>query len=639
MSDQAQRLEIATVRAEIGSNITYRFNNDAIGAALIPTDSGDIKNLKQVVADIQVEASEAVEDAVASGIVDLTGAVTSASASADRAETAAESTEELFTQLGDSDPSKGSALVFGVGRVVVSIAALKALPKTGSKYCFVTGYYASGDGGGGNYYIDSSDTISADNGSTLIVAADGARWKLNHNGSVSLKQAGCRGDEVTDDAPKFRALIATGIPVIIVDTVEKGFRLASNVPIPRSLTVKGNGVQPYAEGGPYQSKGQGSWLFFDHIGRGVSITTAVSSGFIATVYLEKIGTYRKHTAAINASWAPTGFDFDFYGSNADIFYTDLMILNANKAIFHTNGLAGRVTVDGVRGQWFAAGIQIDSAQDTTRISNVHHWVFWLADPNIAKWMMANTTLLNLQRCDTIMLSNIFSIYAHFGIAVYQNTGATPGSLSKLQGTNLYFDLCSNWLYVDPGATNVTMQIANINIFGMDVPAADSHGALIRGTNARIEIVNFISEAVSNEAMYIEGTGNLVKISGSRVKNWSRLTAGVSAFTVNTGNTLKFIDTVETEGTASVLFSGSGTIKYPQGVKLGQATISSGTTSVVVNHGLPLAPSISQIQLSMATGISTAKSVFVSAVTAATFTISAEVAPSAAISINWRASLE
>ena len=45
MTDQAQRLEIATVRAEIGSNITYRFNNDEIDAGGIPTESGDIKNL------------------------------------------------------------------------------------------------------------------------------------------------------------------------------------------------------------------------------------------------------------------------------------------------------------------------------------------------------------------------------------------------------------------------------------------------------------------------------------------------------------------------------------------------------------------------------------------------------------------
>lgn len=60
MADQTQRLEIATVRAEVGSNILYRFSNDAAAAAAIPTDSGDIKNLKQVILEIQAEAAEKI---------------------------------------------------------------------------------------------------------------------------------------------------------------------------------------------------------------------------------------------------------------------------------------------------------------------------------------------------------------------------------------------------------------------------------------------------------------------------------------------------------------------------------------------------------------------------------------------------
>lgn len=60
MADQTQRLEIATVRAEVGSNIVFRFANDAENADSIPTQSGDIQNLKQVVLEIQQEAAEKV---------------------------------------------------------------------------------------------------------------------------------------------------------------------------------------------------------------------------------------------------------------------------------------------------------------------------------------------------------------------------------------------------------------------------------------------------------------------------------------------------------------------------------------------------------------------------------------------------
>lgn len=60
MADQTQRLEIATVKAEVGSNILYRFANDAVGADPIPTESGPIKNIKQEILAIQEDASEKI---------------------------------------------------------------------------------------------------------------------------------------------------------------------------------------------------------------------------------------------------------------------------------------------------------------------------------------------------------------------------------------------------------------------------------------------------------------------------------------------------------------------------------------------------------------------------------------------------
>ena len=60
MADQTQRLEIATVRAEVGSNIVYRFANDAVNADSIPTQTGDIQNLKQILLEIQQDAAEKI---------------------------------------------------------------------------------------------------------------------------------------------------------------------------------------------------------------------------------------------------------------------------------------------------------------------------------------------------------------------------------------------------------------------------------------------------------------------------------------------------------------------------------------------------------------------------------------------------
>lgn len=97
-----------------------------------------------------------------------------------------------------------------VGRVVDSIAALKALDKTEVTRAFVTGYYAAGDGGGGNYWYDSTDTTSTDNGGTIIVASDSGRWKLIRTNAVSVKQFGAVGDGVIDDATAIQAAVTAG---------------------------------------------------------------------------------------------------------------------------------------------------------------------------------------------------------------------------------------------------------------------------------------------------------------------------------------------------------------------------------------------------------------------------------------------
>lgn len=60
MADQTQRLEIATVKAEVGSNILYLFSNAAEDAQPIATESGEIRNLKQVIAAIREEGAEKI---------------------------------------------------------------------------------------------------------------------------------------------------------------------------------------------------------------------------------------------------------------------------------------------------------------------------------------------------------------------------------------------------------------------------------------------------------------------------------------------------------------------------------------------------------------------------------------------------
>ena len=103
----------------------------------------------------------------------------------------------LLVDVGDAalrqelSTTQGGAIIKGVSQVVGSISGLRALLKTSySLYAFATGYYAQGDGGGGEYWLDIADTTTADNGGTVIVATDGGRWKLSQQSPVSIRQFG-----------------------------------------------------------------------------------------------------------------------------------------------------------------------------------------------------------------------------------------------------------------------------------------------------------------------------------------------------------------------------------------------------------------------------------------------------------------
>lgn len=138
-----------------------------------------------------------------------------------------------------TDATKWQPLITRTGRVVDSIAALRLVAKSDGLSAFVLGYYAKGDGGGGEYYYDSSDTTSADNGGTIIVGADGGRWKLRTNGEVSVRQFGAKGDGVADDRPPCQAAIDCGLSVYAPYSAA-GYLISARLQIPAGTRLRGD---------------------------------------------------------------------------------------------------------------------------------------------------------------------------------------------------------------------------------------------------------------------------------------------------------------------------------------------------------------------------------------------------------------
>jgi len=181
-------------------------------------------------------------------------------------------------------------------RVVDNIAALKALSKNTYTRAAVCGYTALGDGGGGMYWLDATDTISADNGGTIIVAADGARWKLQHNGVIHIAQWGNNLANAVDNMPVGGVLLLGNTPVV------------ANFSKTRfDLTIRGAGMPSYNAGGTALTGGSiiqgklqlnGDRLRMENFGVdcGSDVCTAINggTGMDALVITDAAGTIRNN---------------------------------------------------------------------------------------------------------------------------------------------------------------------------------------------------------------------------------------------------------------------------------------------------------------------------------------------------------
>lgn len=109
--------------------------------------------------------------------------------------------------IGYDDATLDIFLKSRLARVVDTIANLRALDKTKYTRAYVNGYHKAGDGGGGHFWYDPSDTSTADNAGTVIVASDGGRWKRIVGEKIDARAFGAIGDGTALNSTALQAAI------------------------------------------------------------------------------------------------------------------------------------------------------------------------------------------------------------------------------------------------------------------------------------------------------------------------------------------------------------------------------------------------------------------------------------------------
>lgn len=172
------------------------------------------------------------------------------------------------SSVGDVQLAYGPTL----SRNFTSIAALRAVGDVRFQSAFVTGYYASLDGGGGPYVVDPTDTSSPDNGGSIIVDALNRRWKLVGPPDWYVEQFGAKGDGVTDDTAAINRAIAAlpnrggtvrlqGKTYVISSSIVIGNGNGLNTPSSKNgvkLIGQGAGLGQYSNPTLIQAKDNGS---------------------------------------------------------------------------------------------------------------------------------------------------------------------------------------------------------------------------------------------------------------------------------------------------------------------------------------------------------------------------------------------
>jgi len=345
---------------------------------------------------------------------------------------------------------------------------------------------------------------------------------------INVKDFGAKGDGVTDDTAAIQAAInaalITNTKKVFLPSTNASYRLTSTINLSSYVYLYGTGSSissPWAT--TFTNNRQGSWLYFDHTGVGLSATVE----FAGCVFKD-FGTYRNQPW-ISVNWAPSAYDFDLvFDGCIDTVIENLLLQNPTKGIQYKRE-GGRHTINGLKSQPFNIGIQVETAYDVCRFNDVHLWPFYLDNGNVHHYTRSNLIGLDLLRCDNPNITNYFTFASKYGIRLGQGTN---GVTSRALITNYATDAIGDVSVLIDGA-GTTAQLTNGYTFGTYIGGLSSTNAvLVSANNTYLQLTNFRSSFTQNEAIKIISNNSTIVCSDLFLEYWNSSNTSKNAISVS-----------------------------------------------------------------------------------------------------------
>lgn len=333
-----------------------------------------------------------------------------------------------------------------------------------------------------NPAITNGSVVGAAIGSSLVTV--GASTNPQSLAALSAQQGYApdwfkQSADGADDAPSIQRavnLICSGAAVTNnLNLLARHYTI--NSPISQTCLVNWRGQGFLEQTAQSQiSAAPGTWLdigaAFVSVSTGpITITGNATGSDISDMAFDEPGMTVPPVAVMSGSnitgWSPSSFTPVAYtqiftvSGVPNVTFHHLMFDGINAGIAAIS--SGRTSMYDIRGQVFAYLINEQTAEDVSRIVDIHEFPYWSQADPVVQYQQANTQLIESFRNDTPFWDRIFAFGVKNGIALHgeaagATTGASVGTVSC--------DFTKSCIQVYNETTNLAQfQINNIRSYG------------------------------------------------------------------------------------------------------------------------------------------------------------------------------